>query len=214
MLAKLPVRSRARVLSNHERASRNGLRLNVLYPHRRAILGPEMSNSEQQSDEVSDREFERDCRDLDGLDRRRLGGKRYAEVYAASNAGEVLGRLSGFTRDWIFRGRKDARWGLKTSIERCAAKGFLNAQESRAFQAFTDRAPTYIQRCEWPKSDLARLALMQHFGGPTRLLDWTEDPDVAALFAVADADRKTASAVWAIQSAAMQLTGNMVSKRA
>ncbi len=163
-----------------------------------------MLNSEQQSDEVSDREFERDSRDLDRLGRRRLCGKRYAEVHAASNARDVLERLSGFSRDWIFRGQKDARWGLKTSIERCAAEGFLNAQESRAFQTFKDRAPAHIHDSEWPKSELARLALMQHFGGPTRLLDWTEDPDVAALFAVAEADRKTASAVWAIHSAAIK----------
>ena len=72
------------------------------------------------------------------------------------------------------------------------------------FRHLKDRAPAHIHDSEWPKSELARLALMQHFGGPTRLLDWTEDPDVAALFAVADADRKTASAVWAIHSAAIK----------
>ena len=147
--------------------------------------------------------FERDCRILGRLHRRRLTGKRYAEVYPARNASEVVERLSRFSSDWIFRGQKDKRWGLKPSIERCAAPGFWNAQESRAYQAFRDRAPAYVRGAKCPDSNLAWLAFMQHFGGPTRLLDWTQDSDVAVLFAVADADRKTTSAVWAMHYSAI-----------
>ena len=40
------------------------------------------------------------------------------------------------------------------------------------------------------------LALMQHYGAPTRLLDWTRSPYVALYFALEKADKE--SAVWAI----------------
>ena len=163
-----------------------------------------MLNDEQRSGEVLDQEFEEQRRRLDQLDRRRLKGKRYANVIPALNARDVVGQLSHFDGDWIFRGQKDVSWGLEPSIERCASKGFWNPKESKAYQEFRDRALAYKRDLpKLPNSDLAWLATMQHYGGPTRLLDWTEDPNVAAFFAVFDADRRTASAVWAINHTAI-----------
>jgi hypothetical protein len=42
------------------------------------------------------------------------------------------------------------------------------------------------------------LALMQHHGVPTRLLDWTKSSYVALYFAIADEPQEECSAVWAI----------------
>ena len=169
----------------------------------RELYLPEMLNNEQGRDEVSDPEFAEHLTKLDELEDHRLDGETYANVTPALNAGDVVKRLSHFNSDWVFRGQRDARWGLTPPIERCAQKGFWSPQESKAYDEFRRRAPAYIDKSKCPASTLGWLATMQHYGGPTRLLDWTEDPYVASLFAVAEADRETDSAVWAINHTAV-----------
>ena len=164
-----------------------------------------MLGNERRSDEVSDLEFEVESRKLDRLDGQPLLDTQYAyaDVINARNAADVVQQLAHFNGDWIFRGQKDATWGLEPSIERLASRGFWNRQEQTALEEFRERATNYSDQFTLPDNNLAWLAMMQHYGGPTRLLDWTKDADVAALFAVADADRKTASAVWAINHTAI-----------
>lgn len=47
-----------------------------------------------------------------------------------------------------------------------------------------------------PEDVIEWLALMQHFGAPTRLLDFTQSPYVATYFAVEDATED--SVIWAV----------------
>lgn len=47
-----------------------------------------------------------------------------------------------------------------------------------------------------PESSFDWIFLMQHYGVPTRLLDWTENPLVATYFAVADRANQADAAVW------------------
>lgn len=40
---------------------------------------------------------------------------------------------------------------------------------------------------------------MQHYGVPTRLLDWSENPLVALYFAVENKDKETDAAIWMLR---------------
>lgn len=102
---------------------------------------------------------------------------------------------------WAFRGHSDASWGLDTTLSRGAQQfgmplDWLGGREAWMLRQFQRRAHHYIkdppaleQRLEW-------LALIQHFGGPTRLLDFSHSFYVAAFFAIERALND--AAIWAV----------------
>src|SRR4029450_9901060 len=125
----------------------------------------------------------------------------------------VLGKgLAGH----VFRGQSDAKWLLFTTIERAARRyGFpdgalrnrevvlLNNFQRRAHQ-YVDDPPSLEDRLEW-------LALMQHHGAPTRLLDLSHSFYVAAFFAMESAEQD--AAIWALSTEfTMGHTSNLLSE--
>lgn len=108
---------------------------------------------------------------------------------------------------WAFRGQSDAKWGLITSLER-AAKQFscspdtLSNREAWMLRQFQRRAHHYIDSPPALEQSLEWLALIQHHGGPTRLLDFSYSFYVAAFFAMERAEDD--AAVWAIRLSALE----------
>jgi hypothetical protein len=99
---------------------------------------------------------------------------------------------------WAFRGLSSDQWLLRTSLERLDAVPVYEA-ERYLVSTFQRRAHHYISDPPQIDDELEWLALMQHHGAPTRLLDWTKSPYVALFFAVRDATDPTGnSALWAI----------------
>lgn len=100
--------------------------------------------------------------------------------------------LSETLDGWAFRGQQDAGWPLISSLSRyldafIADKSSWRLREERAIRIFRRKAHNYISDPAVLHNDLRCLALMQHHGAPTRLLDFTKSPFVAAFFALENA---------------------------
>jgi hypothetical protein len=84
---------------------------------------------------------------------------------------------------WLFRGHKSKEFKLIPSIGR---KSFINnsieKNEQILLKHFQDSVYPYLKLI--PKDEWEWIALAQHYGLPTRLLDWSYNPLVALFFAI------------------------------
>jgi FRG domain len=104
-------------------------------------------------------------------------------------------------KGWAFRGQEDAAWPLESTIGRIFRNFKVHPemwveQEMRVNRVFKRKAHLFLEHVPPEDDDFQWLALMQHHGAPTRLLDFTWSPYVAAFFALEKA--KSAAAIWAI----------------
>ena len=102
--------------------------------------------------------------------------------------------LGRFRSRFAFRGQSDARYPLETTLIRLGGEfAELERHILRNFRKYAHR--NIVERdllWHW-------LSVAQHHGLPTRLLDWTYSPFIAAHFATANVDKFDADgAVWAV----------------
>jgi len=93
--------------------------------------------------------------------------------------------------NWLFRGVTSVRYPLVPSVGRQRdGYGYSAALERRLLEQFKREALPYL--AVRPSTDWEWLALAQHHGVPTRLLDWSESPSVSLFFAVSGNDHDDA----------------------
>lgn len=85
--------------------------------------------------------------------------------------------------NWAFRGQGHSDWVLNNAIERTDFVHLNPAVEADFLAEFQRGARNYLSRDEIPEHIIEWLALMQHHGAPTRLLDFSWSPFIAAFFA-------------------------------
>lgn len=101
---------------------------------------------------------------------------------------DLIHSLNDLPNNFIFRGHADSSWKLESTLERVIGKKWSTDQarnfEDYSLNLFKSKYHIYNDSEHEPKSKLAWLSIMQHYGVPTRLIDFTESPYVALYFAL------------------------------
>ena len=102
---------------------------------------------------------------------------------------------TGYEGQTWYRGQANADWGLLPGYFRLISP----PSESTLIKQFKQNASMLIEKT--PKDSFDWLFLMQHYGVPTRLLDWSESPLIGLYFAVENHSRhlSTPAALWALR---------------
>jgi hypothetical protein len=127
------------------------------------------------------------------------------EVRKTSNWSELIALHDELVASgrWIYRGHSRADWKLQSGLERAIARfdkeGKTAAQlEAGLIRQFARRAHHYLADAPGRAAWTEWLALMQHHGAPTRLVDFTYSFYVAVFFALEEAMPDNPCAIWAL----------------
>lgn len=113
---------------------------------------------------------------------------------------------------YVFRGMDDASWHLDTSLQRLPRTAptptkVVERALLRSFRKYAS-AGTFDKQSEW-----YILAVAQHNGLPTRCLDWSFSPLVAAHFACGDKNYKSKSGViWCVHAGHLREVNSLALK--
>ena len=113
-----------------------------------------------------------------------------------------------FRSHYVFRGMDNKSWSLATSLQRLekdpkVSIDLIERSLIRSFRKYAN-AGSFDEKTEW-----YILAVAQHNGLPTRCLDWTASPLVAAHFACGkEAHKKEDGVIWCLHAGLLRDLNN------
>jgi hypothetical protein len=121
--------------------------------------------------------------------RRKQSGRRQIPSVPASTMKD-LDRFADNHKGWLFRGQRNPQWELETSLERASRRCAVEQTkyEKAIVREFRRHAHTFLSHVPKEADTLEWLALMQHYGAPTRLLDFSYSFWIALFFAFEEAE--------------------------
>src|SRR6185437_6209481 len=130
-----------------------------------------------------------------------------------SSVSEYIQRVLDYRRAWFPAEPCEEIWyrGVKDNSHQLLPGAYWRSECDETSLSLTFRAAVPGLLPHQPADDWEWYYLMQHYGLPTRLLDWTENPLAALYFALDRADDKTTPAVWVLDPVALnKLSGDAV----
>lgn len=120
---------------------------------------------------------------------RRRSGATAGRIDSWADLARLIESIATQRRNWIFRGEPSTTYELRPAAGREGGDQgarrktrYDEGDERAALKRFRNDARPYVAYADY--SDLEWLAVAQHHGMATRLLDWSESLLVAAFFAV------------------------------
>ncbi|MGQ7938243.1 FRG domain-containing protein [Paraburkholderia sp. D1E] len=108
---------------------------------------------------------------------------------------ELAHELNALPNPYVFRGQADAAWKIESTLERLLGNGWsadlARKCEDHSLNSFKSKYRIYCGGEHRPESKLAWLSVMQHYGVPTRLIDFTTSPYIALYFALESYDPRS-----------------------
>lgn len=112
------------------------------------------------------------------------------EEITISDTEFLITEFNKLPNSFIYRGHSDSSWKLESTLERIIgnkwSKDVASKYEEHYLNIFKSKYHIYNESEHEPKSKLSWLSVMQHYGAPTRLIDFTVSPYIALYFALED----------------------------
>ncbi|MCK4606150.1 MAG: FRG domain-containing protein [candidate division Zixibacteria bacterium] len=125
---------------------------------------------------------------------------KYREI-RISTLDELLSHVECYSDLEFFRGQSKSEWDLRPKLSRLyddlPVPDSWDRIEWNILQDFKRYATPHYRR--EPRGDFQWMVLGQHYGLPTRLLDWTSNPLKAAFFAVNESIGEEDGALYALE---------------